>query len=191
MGSLILLFAFTQGVFPKPPDFAKLNAFDLSYLAQHPRVHAVPAHAARRRRPGRLRAAERAREGVLGARAPGLHDPPGPRPLHPRGLPRAARRLVLPLRGLLDAARGLQRGRLGEERAARAGRERGLGRGAVHAAGGGRAAGAADEGVRRPRPRARPSPPTRWVSRSRSARSPSASASPRSSSSSATAASGR
>ncbi len=36
MGSLILLFAFTQGVFPKPPDFAKLNAFDLAYLAQHP-----------------------------------------------------------------------------------------------------------------------------------------------------------
>ena len=44
MGSLILLFAFTQGVFPKPPDFAKLNAFDLSYLAQHPQLHAVPAH---------------------------------------------------------------------------------------------------------------------------------------------------
>jgi uncharacterized membrane protein YbhN (UPF0104 family) len=38
MGTLILLFAFTQGVFPKPPDFAKLNAFDLSYLAQHPRL---------------------------------------------------------------------------------------------------------------------------------------------------------
>jgi uncharacterized membrane protein YbhN (UPF0104 family) len=37
MGSLILIFAFTQGVFPKPPDFAELNAFDLSYLAQHPR----------------------------------------------------------------------------------------------------------------------------------------------------------
>jgi uncharacterized membrane protein YbhN (UPF0104 family) len=36
MGSLILLFAFSQGVFPKPPDFARLNAFDLSYLAQHP-----------------------------------------------------------------------------------------------------------------------------------------------------------
>jgi uncharacterized membrane protein YbhN (UPF0104 family) len=36
MGSLILLFAFSQGVFPKPPDFAKLNAFDLSFLAQHP-----------------------------------------------------------------------------------------------------------------------------------------------------------
>jgi uncharacterized protein (TIRG00374 family) len=37
MGSLVLLFAFTQGVFPKPPDFASLNAFDLSYLAAHPR----------------------------------------------------------------------------------------------------------------------------------------------------------
>lgn len=33
----ILIFAFTQGVFPKPPDFSKLNAFDLSYLASHPR----------------------------------------------------------------------------------------------------------------------------------------------------------
>jgi uncharacterized membrane protein YbhN (UPF0104 family) len=37
MGALILAFAFTQGVFPKPPDFAKLNAFDLSYFASHPR----------------------------------------------------------------------------------------------------------------------------------------------------------
>jgi glycosyltransferase 2 family protein len=36
MGSLILAFAFTQGVFPKPPDFAKLDAFDLSYFASHP-----------------------------------------------------------------------------------------------------------------------------------------------------------
>ena len=33
----ILVFAFTQGVFPKPPDFSKLNAFGLSYLASHPR----------------------------------------------------------------------------------------------------------------------------------------------------------
>jgi uncharacterized membrane protein YbhN (UPF0104 family) len=32
----ILIFAFTQGVFPKPPDFSKLSAFDLSYLAAHP-----------------------------------------------------------------------------------------------------------------------------------------------------------
>ena len=37
MGVFILTFAFTQGVFPKPPDFADLNAFDLSYLASHPR----------------------------------------------------------------------------------------------------------------------------------------------------------
>lgn len=37
MGVLILGFAFTQGVFPKPPDFSKLNAFDLSWLASHPR----------------------------------------------------------------------------------------------------------------------------------------------------------
>jgi len=35
MGVFILTFAFTQGVFPKPPDFAKLNAFDLSFLAAH------------------------------------------------------------------------------------------------------------------------------------------------------------
>jgi glycosyltransferase 2 family protein len=31
----VLIFAFTQGVFPKPPDFSKLNAFDLSFFAQH------------------------------------------------------------------------------------------------------------------------------------------------------------
>jgi uncharacterized membrane protein YbhN (UPF0104 family) len=37
MGVFILGFAFTQGVFPKPPDFANLNAFDLSFLAGHPR----------------------------------------------------------------------------------------------------------------------------------------------------------
>jgi uncharacterized membrane protein YbhN (UPF0104 family) len=35
---IILIFAFTQGVFPKPPDFAKLNAFDLSFLASNFRL---------------------------------------------------------------------------------------------------------------------------------------------------------
>ena len=35
MGVFILAFAFSQGVFPKPPDFAKLNAFDLSFFAGH------------------------------------------------------------------------------------------------------------------------------------------------------------
>jgi len=33
---VVLTFAFTQGVFPKPPDFSKLNAFDLSFFATHP-----------------------------------------------------------------------------------------------------------------------------------------------------------
>jgi uncharacterized membrane protein YbhN (UPF0104 family) len=36
-GSMMLAFAFTQGAFPKPPDFSKLPAFDLAYLASHPR----------------------------------------------------------------------------------------------------------------------------------------------------------
>jgi uncharacterized membrane protein YbhN (UPF0104 family) len=34
---VVLIFAFTQGVFPKPPDFSKLPAFDLAFLASHPR----------------------------------------------------------------------------------------------------------------------------------------------------------
>ena len=38
VGVLVLIFAFTQGVFPKPPDFSKLNSFDISYLAQHFRL---------------------------------------------------------------------------------------------------------------------------------------------------------
>jgi uncharacterized membrane protein YbhN (UPF0104 family) len=33
----ILLFAFTQGAFPKPPDFSDLPAFDLAFFASHPR----------------------------------------------------------------------------------------------------------------------------------------------------------
>jgi uncharacterized protein (TIRG00374 family) len=35
VGIFVLIFAFTQGVFPKPPDFSKLNAFEISYFAQH------------------------------------------------------------------------------------------------------------------------------------------------------------
>jgi len=35
---LVMLFAFTQGVFPKPPDLSKLNAFDVSYFASHPEL---------------------------------------------------------------------------------------------------------------------------------------------------------
>jgi uncharacterized protein (TIRG00374 family) len=37
VGIPILIFAFTQGVFPKPPDFASLEAFDLSFFFSHPR----------------------------------------------------------------------------------------------------------------------------------------------------------
>jgi len=33
----VLAFAFTQGVFPKPPDFSELPAFDLQFFASHPR----------------------------------------------------------------------------------------------------------------------------------------------------------
>jgi uncharacterized membrane protein YbhN (UPF0104 family) len=33
----VLAFAFTQGAFPKPPDFSKLPAFDLAFFASHPR----------------------------------------------------------------------------------------------------------------------------------------------------------
>ena len=32
----ILTFAFTQGAFPKPPDFSKLPAFDIAFFASHP-----------------------------------------------------------------------------------------------------------------------------------------------------------
>ena len=37
MGVCILIFAFTQGVFPKPPDFSKIPAFDLQFFAGHMR----------------------------------------------------------------------------------------------------------------------------------------------------------
>ena len=38
VGVLVLIFAFTRGVFPKPPDFSKLSSFDISYLAEHFRL---------------------------------------------------------------------------------------------------------------------------------------------------------
>ncbi len=37
MGVLVMCFAFTQGVFPKPPDFSKVPAFDISFFASHMR----------------------------------------------------------------------------------------------------------------------------------------------------------
>ena len=41
MGLLVMCFAFTQGVFPKPPDFSKLPAFDISFFASQHALHAV------------------------------------------------------------------------------------------------------------------------------------------------------
>jgi uncharacterized membrane protein YbhN (UPF0104 family) len=38
VGVLVLIFAFSQGVFPKPPSFSKLSSFDISYLAVHFRL---------------------------------------------------------------------------------------------------------------------------------------------------------
>ena len=36
-GGMAIVFSATQGVFPKLPDLSKLNAFDLSYFAAHPK----------------------------------------------------------------------------------------------------------------------------------------------------------
>jgi uncharacterized protein (TIRG00374 family) len=38
VGVLVLVFAFTQGVFPKPPDLSKVSSFDIGYLADHFRL---------------------------------------------------------------------------------------------------------------------------------------------------------
>jgi uncharacterized membrane protein YbhN (UPF0104 family) len=35
VGVLVLIYAFTQGVFPKPPDFSKLSSFDISFFFAH------------------------------------------------------------------------------------------------------------------------------------------------------------
>ena len=48
VGVFVLIFAFTQGVFPKPPDFSKLDSFDISYLAEHFRLTLFLITAARR-----------------------------------------------------------------------------------------------------------------------------------------------
>lgn len=37
IGTLIMIYGFTQGVFPAIPDLSKLNAFDLSFFASHPK----------------------------------------------------------------------------------------------------------------------------------------------------------
>ena len=91
MGVFILTFAFTQGVFPKPPDFAKLGAFDLSFFAGHPRFLLFVLTVLAALGLAGLRAAVAPGAGLLGARAPGADDPARPPALLPRGVARPAR----------------------------------------------------------------------------------------------------
>ena len=74
---------------------------------------ALSDHRAGVARAGRLRGAVGAREGVLGARAPGRDDPQRPPALPARSRLAAGARLAVPLRRLLVPARRLRRRRLG------------------------------------------------------------------------------
>jgi uncharacterized protein (TIRG00374 family) len=38
VSTLVLAYAFTQGIFPKPDEFANLNSFDLAFLGRHPEL---------------------------------------------------------------------------------------------------------------------------------------------------------
>jgi uncharacterized membrane protein YbhN (UPF0104 family) len=38
VSTLVLAFAFTQGIFPKPADFADLSSFDLAFIGRNPEV---------------------------------------------------------------------------------------------------------------------------------------------------------
>ncbi len=75
MGLLVMCFAFTQGVFPKPPDFSKLPAFDISFFASNMRFTLFLLTVLGIGLPGRVRAPVGAGQGVLAAGAAGTHDP--------------------------------------------------------------------------------------------------------------------
>ena len=119
MGLLVMCFAFTQGVFPKPPDFSKLPAFDISFFASHHALHAVLRDRAGDRVPGRVRAAvgdacgrsgsacARASRSCATAAATGGRCAAGSSPAGSSGL-----------RLLLGAARRVPHRRLGAQRAA-------------------------------------------------------------------------
>ncbi len=148
VGLLVLIYAFSQGVFPKPPDFSKLSSFDISYLAEHFSLTlflitllAVVALVAFAVLSPRVKA-------FWTARAPGVHDPQRQAPLPATGRVAAGARVAVPVRRLLVPARGLPRRRLGAERAARVRRQPGGGRRAVHARRRRCPAGPAGEGVR-------------------------------------------
>ena len=189
--SLVLIFAFTQGVFPKPPDFSKLSSFDISYLAEHFHVtlflitalgvFGVVAFALLADARQAFWAARAPRVTILGDRRRYLRE------VASLAGPRVAVRFVA-FWFLLDAFRV---GGSVRERPARVRRQPGRRRGAVHAWRRGRAAGAAAEGLRHERADPPSSPRTRSVSRSRSPRSRCSSGSARSSSSSASARSRR
>ena len=133
VGVLVLIFAFTQGVFPKPPDFSKLSSFDISYLAEHFRltlflitalgVLGLVAFALLSVRVKAFWARVRQGLTILGDRRRYLREVAS---LQAAGVD-------LPLRRLLVPARRLPRRRLGRERAARVRRQPGRGRGPVHA----------------------------------------------------------
>ena len=148
MGSLILLFAFTQGVFPKPPDFANLNAFDLSYLAQHPEFTLFLVTV--------VGVGGMTGFALLSVRAKEFWDRVRQGFTILRDRDRYIREVFLVQLGgwcfrfaafwmLLEA---FNVGGSVRNVPARAGRERGLGRGALHASGRRRAAGAPHQGFR-------------------------------------------
>ena len=147
VGVFVLVFAFTQGVFPKPPDFSKLSSFEISYLAAHFRftlflitVLAIAGLVAFALLSVRVKAFwARVRQGVTI-----LNDRP---PLPAGGGRVAGRGVALPLRRLLVPARRLPRRRLGTQRAARLRGQPGRRRGPADPGRRRRAAGAARQGV--------------------------------------------
>ena len=144
----ILIFAFSQGAFPKPPDFSKLPAFDLAFFASHPRFAlfvltalAIAALAAFALLSARVRAFwDRVRQGltILSDRRRYFREV---WLVQLGGWVPALRRVLVP-------ALGVQRRRLREERPAGPRRERDRGARAVHAGRRRRAAGAARQGLR-------------------------------------------
>ena len=171
VGSLVLVFAITQGVLPSVPDLSSLPAFDLSFWADHPRfflftftffvialltLYAVLS----------VRAVvfwRRIKQGVVI-----LTDFP---PLPARGGRLAGGRLAVQVRRVLLLPGGVQHRWLRGERAAGDERAGAFDPDAVHARRRGRPAGAARRRVLRTWPPGRRCSPTASASRSRSPRS--------------------
>ena len=103
VGVLVLIFALSQGVFPKPPDLPKLSSFDISYLAGHFRLTLFLLTALAIGGAPRLRVAVDQRQGVLDERASGRDDPHRPQALPARSGGLAGRCLAVPLCRLLAA----------------------------------------------------------------------------------------